>query len=56
MDSLIRVRRAAARRRASDTHWREAIRQAIRDGHSQRTVANAAGITHTRVQQILRDE
>jgi hypothetical protein len=60
MDSLTDLRRATARRQAvmdqEAERWHAAIRAALADGHSQRTVADAAGITHTRVQQILRGE
>jgi hypothetical protein len=58
MDALARVRRATATRaRLIDREterWRETIRQAVAEGHSQRAVGEAAGVTHTRVQQILR--
>ena len=55
-DSLARVKRATASRFRAEQEWRTAIRVAIADGHSQRSVATAAGVTHTRVQQILRGQ
>ena len=35
---------------------RDAIRAAVSDGKSHRAVADAAAVTHTRVQQILRED
>jgi len=55
-DPLTRVRRATARRSRSETDWRASIAAAIAAGKSQREVARAAGVSHTRVQQILRGE
>ena len=53
-DSLARVKRAAARRSRAEEEWRAAVRAAVEE-HSHRAVAAAAGISHTRVQQILRE-
>lgn len=55
MNPLIRVKRATVKRRAAESEWRAAIRGAVSEGQSHRAVAEAAGVTHTRVQQILRD-
>ena len=52
---LARVKRATKRRADADREWREAIRQAVRDGASLRAVADAAGVTHPRVLQISRE-
>lgn len=54
MDSLIRVRRAAARRSRSEQEWREAIQAAVSEGKSLREVAKAAGVSHVRVLQLTR--
>jgi transposase-like protein len=53
---LTRVRRATARRSRSDTEWREAIRAAREAGLSLRAIAEAAGVSHVRVIQLLRGE
>jgi transposase-like protein len=55
MRPLTRVRRATARRSRTETEWREAIRQAVADGHTLRAVAEAAGVSHVRVLQITRE-
>lgn len=52
--SLTRLRRLGARRESASEAWRQAVLDAIADGHSQRVVGEAAGVSHTRVQQILR--
>lgn len=55
MRALTRARRALRRydeaRRERDT----AIRDAVREEGSQRRVARELGLSHTRIQQILRD-
>ena len=56
MDSLTRVRRATARRTAAETGWHEAIRTAVRDGASLRTVGKAAGISNVMVLKITRHD
>jgi plasmid stability protein len=56
MHPLTRVQRATVKRRAAEAEWRAAIRAAVAGGSSHRAVAEAAGVTHTRVQQILRGE
>ena len=53
-DSLARVKLATVRRSRAEQEWRTAIREAVAE-HPQRAVAAAAGVSHTRVQQILRD-
>ena len=55
MNSLIRVRRATARRSRSEQDWHEAIKAAVSEGKSLRAVAQAAGISHVRVLQITRE-
>ena len=54
-DPLTVLRRATARRSASDQAWREAIRAARDAGLSYRVIAEAAGVSHVRVLQITRD-
>jgi hypothetical protein len=54
--SLGVVKRATISRAKADETWRKAIREAVAFGNSHRAVAEAAGVTHTRVQQILRGE
>lgn len=56
MDSLIRVKRAYIRRASVTQQCRDAIIAARADGHSLRTIADAAGISHVRVLKILRGE
>jgi transposase-like protein len=53
---LARVKRAAKKRERSETDWREAIRAAVDEGASLRSVAAAAGVSHVRVLQITRGE
>ena len=55
MKPLTDVRRATARRRRSEQEWRKAIRRARAEGETLRAIAEAAGVTHPRVIQILRD-
>lgn len=50
--ALRTVRLATVRRAKSDEAWRKAITDALGYGCSTREVAAAAGISHTRVQQI----
>jgi transposase-like protein len=52
---LTRVRRATARRSRSDTEWRAAICAARDAGLSYRVIAEAAGVSHVRVIQLLRE-
>ncbi len=54
-DSIACLKRATRRRSSADEGWRLAVKEAAKD-NPQRAVAAAAGVTHTRVQQILRDE
>jgi hypothetical protein len=53
---LARVRRATKRRAESERAWRDAIREAHKEGLSLRTIAVAAQVTHARVHQIVRGE
>lgn len=50
---IARVRAAARARDAAQERFEEALRSAIGAGVSIRTVAEAAGLTHTRVGQIV---
>lgn len=56
MTSLAKVRRAAAAREKAEREWRAAIRQAVMSGETLRAVAREAGVAHTRVLQIVREE
>ena len=47
------LREAALRRRESESAWRAAILTAHRDGMSYRAIAVHAGVSHSRVQQIV---
>lgn len=50
-----KVKRATKRREESEQAWREAIREAYAAGCSLRTIAEVAGVAHTRVLQIVRE-
>jgi transposase len=54
-DHIRALQRAARLRRDSDRAWREAIVSAHRAGMSYREIAKHAGISHSRVQQIVND-
>lgn len=54
MTTLQRVRRVTAQRTRVDEEWREAIIRAVAEGETLRTVAEAAGVSHVRVHQIVR--
>lgn len=54
-DPLIRVRRAASRRTQASEDWKAAIREAVAAGVSLRTVGKAAGVSHVRVLQIVKE-
>jgi transposase-like protein len=53
-DPLITVKRATARRAESEASWRAAIRQAHAEGSSLRQIAAAAGVSHVRILQIVK--
>lgn len=53
-DPLTTVQRARARRAESEASWRAAIRQARAEGASLRQIAAAAGVSHVRILQIVR--
>jgi transposase len=50
-----KLRQAARERDRSDIAWKRAILAAHRDGMSYREIAVHAGISHSRVQQIVND-
>lgn len=56
VDSLTAVRRAALRREEAEHRFRGAIFTANAAGHSLRKIGAAAGVSHTRVLQIVRGE
>jgi transposase-like protein len=51
---LTKVQRATARRSEANASWRTAIRQAHSEGASLRQIAAAAGVSHVRILQIVR--
>ena len=53
-DPLTTVQRARARRAESEASWRASIRQARAEGASLRQIAAAAGVSHVRILQIVR--
>lgn len=55
-DSLARVKRAAGRRVSASAAFKQAVVGAQADGKSLRAIAEAAGVSHVRVLQILRGE
>jgi hypothetical protein len=54
MDSLARVKRVGKRRATVMQEYRAAIRAAREDGHSLRTIADAAGVSHVAVLKVLK--
>lgn len=50
------VKRAASRRASAEASYRDAIRQAHAAGQSLRAIAEAAGVTHVRILQIVREQ
>jgi len=53
--ALSEVAEATKRRSKSDDHWRWAIVAAKRRGIPIRDIGRAAGVSHTRVLQIVRE-
>jgi DNA-directed RNA polymerase specialized sigma24 family protein len=53
---LYRANRAAWERVAAEAEWRRAIVLAREAGHSLRQIADAAGVSHVRVHQLLRQQ
>lgn len=53
-DPLTTVKQATARRSAANASWREAIREAHAAGASLRQIAAAAGVSHVRILQVVR--
>jgi transposase-like protein len=53
-DPLTTVKRATARRSEANASWRAAIRQAHGEGASLRKIAAAAGVSHVRILQIVK--
>jgi hypothetical protein len=51
---LYRVNRAAWERVAAEEAWRMEIRVARESGLSLRQIADAAGVSHARIAQLLR--
>jgi transposase-like protein len=56
MTAIQKVKRATASRTRSEQAWKDALREARDEGVPLRTIAEAAGISHVRVLQILRGE
>jgi len=53
MSTLDNVKAAAAARAAADTKYRAAILQAHKDGHSVRTIAEVAGVSHGTIHNMI---
>jgi hypothetical protein len=53
-DPLKAVKRATARRSEANVSWRAAIREAHAEGLSLRQIAAAAGVSHVRILQIVK--
>ena len=53
MSTLDNVKAAAAARAAADTKYRSAILQAHKDGHSVRTIAEVAGVSHGTIHNMI---
>lgn len=53
--ALKAVKRAAKRREDADDAFREAVLAAATDGQSLRSIARAAGLSHARVHQIVKE-
>lgn len=53
--SLSDVARYRTRRDQAETDFRNAVRRAYAAGHSLRTIAERAGLSHTRILQIVRE-
>jgi hypothetical protein len=53
-DPLTSVKRATTRRSEANAAWRAAIREAHAEGSSLRQIAAAAGVSHVRILQIVR--
>lgn len=51
--SLSDVGRYRVRRDQAETDFRNAVRRAHREGHSLRAIGDAAGMSHTRIRQIV---
>jgi hypothetical protein len=54
--ALRTVRAATVRRAKSEDAWRKSIREAHAYGCSLREIAAEAGVAHTRVLQIVREQ
>lgn len=54
MSTLDNVKAAASARGVADSAYRAAILQAHKDGHSVRTIAEAAGVSHGTIHNIVR--
>ena len=56
MKPLTRVRRARRNRETAASEFRAAVLQAHEAGESLRAIAEAAGVSHVRVHQLLRGD
>lgn len=53
MSALARLEAATAARTSASARWERMIRLARQEGHSLRTVARAAGVTHAAIARKL---
>ena len=53
MSTLDNVKAAATARGVADTAYRAAILQAHKDGHSVRTIAEVAGVSHGTIHNMI---
>ena len=51
--TLSQVQRATVQRARAEQAWRDAIRKTHQEGQSMRAIAKAAGVSPTRVHQIV---
>jgi len=56
VELIVAVRARAVALAAADRAFRDAVAAAVADGHSLRAVADASGISHTKVLRIVNQE
>jgi hypothetical protein len=53
--ALRQVAKAAASREQAERRWQQAIIAASTAGHSSRQIAEVAGVSHTRIAEIVKE-